>query len=524
MESVILFDDLLTAGTSRHGNAVAVCDRGETCSYATLHLRVGEVAAGLQRAGVKRGDRVGIHLPKSLDEIIFTFATSRLGAIFVNVNYSWTAEQLEYVIKDCGIEILLTDVRRMNSLKRNSPFFSGVRIYASVGLESEGAEAPLLKTVPGVIDADLAALLYTSGSTGKPKGVMLTHRNLIAGAQSVASYLQNTCDDRILSILPLSFDYGLSQVTTSFLSGASVVLQPVMMAAEILSSIREHGITGVAAVPTIWVQLVKYLAENDQVVENLRYVTNSGGKIPRAVLEQMPRVFPGADIFLMYGLTEAFRSSYLPPELFREKMGSMGRAIPNVELFVVNDETGVCGPGEEGELVHRGSLIGKGYWGNPEATAEKIRPNTHLRHLIGDEPVLHSGDLVEWDNDGFLWFVGRADGLIKCSGFRISPEEVEDHFFRMNHVKAVAAFGVPDEILGEAVHVAVCVDPFSGEGDGWSELERGFQRACRQSMPNYMVPRTIHLWEGTFPLTSSGKLDRPRIKGTLLSGIRNSGE
>lgn len=520
MESVFVFDDLLTINATGSGDSTAIVHHEEVVSYIELTNRVGITAARLKQRGVKRGDRIGVHLPKSIDEIVFTFAISRLGAVFVNVNYSWTAEQLRYVAADCGISLVVTDQRKRNALIKHPEQPLQFQAIATHEIEAESTVEPIQRIDPCVIDMDLAALLYTSGSTGQPKGVMLTHRNLIAGAQSVASYLHNDREDRLLSLLPLSFDYGLSQVTTAFLTGASVVLLSVSMPSELASSLRAHHITGFAAVPTVWVQLVKYLSDSDQTIEGLRYVTNSGGKIPNAILDVMPRVFPDADIFLMYGLTEAFRSSYLPPECFKEKMGSMGRAIPNVELFVVHPETGVCGVEQEGELIHRGALISKGYWDKPEATAEKIKANPHLRHLIGDEPVLHSGDIVKWDADGFLWFVGRADGLIKCSGFRISPEEVEDYFFQMDKVKTAVAFGVPDETLGEAVHVAVFTDIGSYTPESLPEFEIELLRFCQRKMPNYMVPRKIHFWEGAIPLTSSGKLDRPRIKEAIFAQLR----
>jgi acyl-CoA synthetase (AMP-forming)/AMP-acid ligase II len=237
----------------------------------------------------------------------------------------------------------------------------------------------------------------------------------------------------------------------------------------------------------------------------LRYVTNSGGKIPGTILEAMPRVLPGVQIYLMYGLTEAFRSTYLPPELFHRKAGSIGRAVPNVEVFVVDPTTGSCGPGEVGELIHRGSLVSRGYWGDPALTAERIRPNPHLAPLIGDEPVLHSGDLVRLDDEGYLWFVGRADGMIKCSGYRISPTEVEEVLYQSEVVEDAVAFGVPDELLGQAVHAVVALRP------GRTADEAALRRFCEPRMPTYMVPARIRVWDGALPRTANGKLDRPAV-------------
>ena len=372
--------------------------------------------------------------------------------------------------------------------------------------------ADLQPPPPVGIDSDLAALLYTSGSTGQPKGVMLTHLNLLAGARSVAKYVHNSAGDRVLSLLPFSFDYGLNQLTTMFLVGGTVVLQKVMMPAEVVKSLGKYRITGFAAVPPAWIPVVRYLADNPTALPDLRYVTNSGGKIPGNILELMPKVFPGVQIYLMYGLTEAFRSTYLPPELFQKKMGSIGRAIPNVETYIVDEMIGICGPGQQGELVHRGSLISLGYWGRDDATNEKIRPCPQLKHLIGDEKVCYSGDLIRIDEDGYYWFVGRRDGMIKSSGFRISPTEVEDIVSKSGAVTHVVAFGTADELLGEAVEVAV-----TGL-DGRKLDEAALLAYCKQNMPHYMVPRKIHLWPGDMPRTGSGKLDRPAIVTTCLAG------
>jgi acyl-CoA synthetase (AMP-forming)/AMP-acid ligase II len=353
------------------------------------------------------------------------------------------------------------------------------------------------------LEQELAAILYTSGSTGKPKGVMLTHHNIVTGARAVARYLKLGEDERLLSVLPYSFDYGLNQLTTMMLMGGTIVHQPVAMAAEIVRAIEEHRITGLAAVPPLWNQIVRLLDRSPRELPSLRRITNSGGKIPSNILERIPTVFPKVDVYLMYGLTEAFRSTFLAPEKFTAKMGSMGQAIPEVEVHVIKHGQGLAGPGEEGELVHRGPLISRGYWGKPEATAAKIRPCPELAHLIGDEPVVYSGDIVRIDADGDLWFVGRNDAMIKTSGFRVSPEEVEEKLSRSGIVGDVVAYGVQDDDLGEAIHVAL--SPLPGFDHD------ALMRHCRREMPHYMVPRAIHVWGEAMPRTSSGKLARPDV-------------
>jgi acyl-CoA synthetase (AMP-forming)/AMP-acid ligase II len=229
----------------------------------------------------------------------------------------------------------------------------------------------------------------------------------------------------------------------------------------------------------------------------------------------MPEVLPGVSIYLMYGLTESFRSTYLPPDQFERKKGSMGYAIPEVRIFVVDPERGVCGPGETGELVHTGKLISRGYWRDPEATESRIRPCEHLRDVLGDEKVVFSGDLVRTDEDGCLWFEGRRDDMIKCSGYRLSPTEVEDVAYSSGMITAAVAFGVPDPLLGQRVHLAV-----EHEGAGAIDLD-ALLTFCRRGMPSYMVPE-LHAWPGRMPRTVSGKLDRKTVVRTLT--LRAEGE
>ncbi len=505
--------DLLSASARSRPDHPALVAGASEVTYAELSERVDAVAGWLLERGVRRGDRVGIHLNKSVEEVVGIFAVARIGAVWVDVHYQWTLEQLAYVVGDCGIRHLLTDARKARAIL-DSPLAAALDAILALGRAPDDARctgwddvlpvgSPKMR---GPIGPDLAALLYTSGSTGRPKGVMVTHRNVVDGARIVASYLGNTPDDRLMGLLAFNFDAGLSQLTTAFLVGATVVLQRVPMASEVVKTALEQRVSGIGAVPPAWVPIVRLLEETGQRLPDLRYVTNTGGKLPRPVLEAMPRVFPGVDVFLMYGLTEAFRSTYLPPELFASRMGSIGRAIPDVEIFVVDPEQGIRGPGGEGELVHRGALVSRGYWGRPEETRARIRPNPHLAALIGDEPVCHSGDLVRLDEDGCLWFVGRLDGMLKSSGFRLSPTEVEEVAQASGLIGEAVAFGVEDEELGQRVHLAVSPRP----GVDAVDVE-ALARSCRSNMPSYMVPARIHAWIGTMPLTANGKIDRPAV-------------
>jgi acyl-CoA ligase (AMP-forming) (exosortase A-associated) len=512
--------DLLAKNLADNIDHPALAHGNIKVSYGDLGQQVDTIAALLLENGVQRGDRVGIYLPKSIEEVVATFAIARIGAVFVNINYQWTLHQLQYVINDCNIRILFTDQHRIRKIE-NSELISQLDHVVVKDGTRESPKTTLWGNIPeitftlarGAIDTELAALLYTSGSTGNPKGVMLTHSNIIQGARSVACYLKNTSADRVLGLLPMSFGYGLSQITTMFLVGGTVVLQPVMMPAEIVKSVTSQQVTGIAAVPPAWMPIVRYLQDVKTDLPSLRYITNSGGKIPPTILKAMPEVFPNVDIYLMYGLTEAFRSAYLPPHLFHEKMGAIGQAIPNVELYVVDSDKGLCELGETGELIHRGSLISLGYWNNPEATADKIKPCKHLQHLIGDEKVLFSGDMVRIDEDNILWFVSRIDSLIKSSGFRISPTEVEDIVYESGLVSDVVAFGKEDNLLGQAVQIAAApIDETPMPVDELMEY-------CRQNMPNYMVPQKVHDWNGQMPRISSGKIDRQKVIAACMEKL-----
>ena len=350
----------------------------------------------------------------------------------------------------------------------------------------------------------MAAILYTSGSTGKPKGVVLSHRNMLAGAYSVAEYLGNHADDRLLAVLPFSFDYGLSQLTTAFVVGARAVLMDYLLPRDVVNTVTREGITGLAAVPPMWVQLAQ-LEWPQAAVDSLRYITNSGGAMPRATLDTLRRSLPKTAPFLMYGLTEAFRSTYLPPVEIDHRPDSMGKAIPNAEILVVREDGTPCAPGEPGELVHRGALVGLGYWNDPVKTAERYRPAPGQNPgLPIPELAVWSGDTVRMDEEGFLYFIGRKDDMIKTSGYRVSPTEVEEVIYGSGQVAEAAALGIPHPGLGQAV-VAV-IKPLREDFN-----ENELITHCKQHLPNFMVPLQVTARSGDLPRNPNGKIDRKRL-------------
>lgn len=450
-------------------------------------------------------------------------AASAAGAAFVPINPLLKAEQVGYILRDCGVRVLVTSGDRFELLRSTLGQCAALRavvVTSEAGAESMSGAAyqtmswaelgtGISSSSPHVvIDTDVAAILYTSGSTGKPKGVVLSHRNMVSGAVSVAQYLGNTAEDRLLAVLPFSFDYGFSQLTTAFSVGASVSLLDYLLPNDVIKAVVRDCITGLAGVPPLWVQLAQ-LKWPDEAAETVRYITNSGGKMPRATLVRLREALPRSKVFLMYGLTEAFRSTYLPPEELDRRPDSIGKAIPNAEIMVVREDGAPCEAHEPGELVHRGSLVAMGYWNDPDKTAERFRPAPHRDPaLVLPEMAVWSGDTVYRDAEGFLYFVGRRDDMIKTSGYRVSPTEVEEVVYASGLVAECAAIGVPDERLGQAV-VVIAVGEQANE-----DTTQAIIAACRQHLANFMVPSRI-VWRDQLPRNPNGKIDRKTLAAEL---------
>jgi acyl-CoA ligase (AMP-forming) (exosortase A-associated) len=351
----------------------------------------------------------------------------------------------------------------------------------------------------------MAAILYTSGSTGKPKGVVLSHRNIVAGAESVAQYLENRASDRILAALPLSFDAGFSQLTTAFLVGARVTLINYLLPRDVIDAVSNERITGLTAVPPLWIQLAA-MKWPPAVTEHLRYIANTGGRMPKATLDKLRSSLPKTAPFLMYGLTESFRSTYLPPAEVDRRPDSIGKAIPNAEVLVVREDGSPCAPREPGELVHRGALVSLGYWNDPAKTAERFKPAPNQpAGLTMPEMAVWSGDTVMRDEEGYLYFIGRRDEMIKTSGYRVSPTEIEEVVYATGIVGEAAALGVSHPVLGQAI--VLVVTPAAGSS---VDCDRVLAE-CRQRLPNYMTPALIKPWAGSLPRNPNGKIDRKRL-------------
>jgi len=500
-------------------DAPALLFRNETCTYAQLHEEVQRVAGALLELGIAPGERIAVYLPKQFETVFALFGAAAAGACFVPVNPLLKPRQLAHILPHCNVRVLVTSPQRSEALREvlaNCP-----DLHTVVLVDGDTTDiAPLTGQrcidytqwrTTGVrrnghrrIDADMAAILYTSGSTGRPKGVVLSHRNLVAGANSVAQYLENCPADRLLGVLPLSFDAGLSQLTTAFSVGASVVLMDYLLPRDVLRAVARHAVTGLAAVPPLWNQL-RDLDWPAEAVASLRYITNTGGAMPVATTRALRAALPRTRIFLMYGLTEAFRSTYLPPEEVDSRPESIGRAIPNAEILVVDANGQECAPNEPGELVHRGALVSMGYWNDPEQTALRFRPAPGRPGEIPTQEIaVWSGDQVVKDEQGYLYFIGRKDEMIKTSGYRVSPAEIEEVAFGSGMITGAAALGLPHGTLGQAILLVVTATSRSVDE---TPLEQALVEHCRRDLPNFMVPQAV-LVRDTLPQNQNGKIDR----------------
>ncbi len=507
------------------GEAPALTMRDVTLTYAELAGELDRFASGIRGQGLARGDRVAIYLEKRLENVVAMFGTAAAAGAFVPINPLLRPAQVGHILADCGVRFLVTTAERLALLRDELDQLGGIERVIVVGAEGdlaggvpddvidwEAITAPesAPAQLPTTIDIDMTAIFYTSGSTGLPKGVVLSHRNLVAGAHSVAEYLGNGPEDRILSVLPLSFDAGFSQLSTGFAAGAEVVMTEYLLPRDVVRLCAKHQVTGLTGVPPLWIQLVEQ-EWSPGATEHLRYFANTGGRMPRATLDKLRAIFPDAAPYLMYGLTEAFRSTFLDPAEVDQRPDSIGKAIPNAEVLVVREDGTLCEPGEHGELVHRGALVSMGYWNDPDATARRFKPAPRIDHGIPtQELAVWSGDLVVADEEGFLFFVGRDDEMIKTSGYRVSPTELEEAVYETGMARDVVALGIEDSRLGQAIALAVAptgdVDAF--ESDALLAELRG-------SLPGYMVPRRVEVM-ADLPRSPNGKFDRTAIREGMV--------
>jgi acyl-CoA ligase (AMP-forming) (exosortase A-associated) len=486
-------DHLLLSGC---GDAPAMVTKTVTFSYAEAEIAVGRLAAALAALNLGKGARVATWLPKTIDACLMPLAAVRAGLVHIPVNPVLKRAQVAHILHDSGASLLLTSAARAATLDASDLGLCTLWIEGHV----PAADA----MPPSQADPhDLAAILYTSGSTGRPKGVMLSHENLWLGAVSVAHYLKLTPDDRTLAVLPLGFDYGQNQLFSTWHAGGAVMPFDYLVAKDVVKAIANFGITTLAAVPPLWLQLVD-CEWPIGAADTVRRLTNSGGALTPQLIGRMRHTFPVADIYPMYGLTEAFRSTYLSPALVGSHPTSMGTAIPFAEIMVVAADGREAAPGIPGELVHAGPLVAQGYWQDPVRTAERFRPAPLWSQSGG--MAVWSGDTVKCDADGLFYFVGREDEMIKTSGHRVSPLEIEEAALASGVVAEAVAHGVSDPRMGQAIRLIV-----RGSGD-----DAALIRYLKAELPSHMQPRVID-WRDDLPRNANGKIDRALLRAEVTA-------
>lgn len=475
---------------------IALIDKAGTLDFAGLERAVGAVAGWLAVQGFAPGDRVATWLPKSRIACLMPLAAPRAGLVHVPINPLLKRAQVAHILSDSGARLLVTQEMRASMLEAGDVGECRVVSENEVTLDGEGL--PSSTAAPEA----LAAILYTSGSTGLPKGVMLSHANLWLGAISVAHYLKLGPEDRTLAVLPLSFDYGQNQLFSTWAAGACVVPLDYLTPRDIVKAVGREGITTLAGVPPLWVQVLEaeWPAET-----SLRRLTNSGGPLTPTLVRGLRARFPTADLYPMYGLTEAFRSTYLDPSLVDAHPDAVGSAIPFAEVMVVRADGSRAAPGEPGELVHAGPLVAHGYWRDAERTAVRFRPAPDFSEYGGT--AVWSGDTMAIGPDGLLRFVGREDEMIKSAGNRISPTEVEQAVVAGGEAAEAVALGVADARLGQAILVVA-------RGDGARDAE--LRARLKRDLPNFMQPARIE-WRAELPRNANGKLDRAALKAELVT-------
>jgi acyl-CoA synthetase (AMP-forming)/AMP-acid ligase II len=483
---------MLLATAAGDSERPAIIDGDTTTGYGQLAARSLGVARTLQTVGVEPDDRVAVFLQRGGDAAAAFFGVLASSAIAVTVNESLRPRQVEYILNHADATVLLTSSDLIRRLPR--PLETAARVLDINDIPTSGDFQPAPR-----VGSDVAHIIYTSGSTGLPKGVTISHANLWAGMTAVVDYLGIAADDRIASLLPFSFDYGLNQLLCCTGTGAALVVERSPIPHRIVETLRSREVTVLPAVPPLWLQLLTVEGLRDQRLPALRVMTNTGGRLPVDAVRQLRRCQPHADLVLMYGLTEAFRSTYLSPEAVDRKPGSIGKAIPGAEILVLNEQLERCKPGETGQLVHRGATVALGYWNDLETTSLIFRPHPLRPPGTPDtEQVVFSGDLVYQDEDGDLFFVSREDKLIKTLGYRVSPDEVADALYGSGEVVEALVTSEPDELRGARIVAYVVL------ADG-GRLDR-LKAFCARELPRYMQPSRIEV-RSALSRTPSGKHD-----------------
>ncbi len=506
-----LLHDFLEAAAARHPDRVAVVANGKRVTYAEVETQANAIAHTLQRLGVTRGDRVLVFADNTIETAVSFWAALKANAVPSIINPLTKHDKLAYLLNDCRAKVLVTDAHLSATADAGAAMATSLRHVIVTGAFdaarlphapdamawAAALDAPAEPPPRHNLDIDLAAIIYTSGSTGDPKGVMLTHHNMLTATRSIITLLDLRHDDVVLAVLPLAFNYGLYQMIMTFAVGGRLVLErSFAYPAQILNVMADEKVTGFPGVPTMFSVLAAMRDVSQLDLSAVRYVTNTAAPLTKKHIDVLRRMFPSARIFSMYGLTECKRCTYLPPEDLQRKPESVGIAIPNTEMWIVDEAGGRVGPNVIGQLVIRGGTVMKGYWEKPEATAQMLRPGP-----LPGEQVLYTGDLCRLDEEGYLYFVSRMDDIIKTRAEKVAPREVESAIMNITGVKEAAVIGVPDELLGQAIKAFVVLEP------GVALTPKAFMLECQKRLESFMVPKHVELIDA-LPRTTTGKITK----------------
>jgi len=543
----VLLQNFLEESAKRFPDKVALIHRGERVTYKEINERANRVSLLLQARGIERGDRVAIFLENSVEAVISLFGILKADAVFLMLSPQLKTRKLIYILNDCKARGLIIHTDKLDIISGHFNSVPSVKVVVLAGSKgkipkidgpetlswdevdkvkspcsllltpySSGSAPSALRPVPcgsapapcalspappRNIDLDLATIIYTSGSMGDPKGVMLTHLNMMSAATSITTYLENVSEDVIIDVLPLSFDYGLYQVLMTFKFGGTIVLErSFAYPYEAIKQMVKERVTGFPGVPTIFAILLQMEDLGRYDLNCLRYITNTAAALPIEHIQKIRKVFPQAKLYSMYGLTECKRVSYLPPEELDRRPGSVGRGMPNEEVWIVDENGNRVGSGVVGELVVRGSNVMRGYWGDPETTDKVLRPG-----LLPGEKVLYTGDLFKTDEQGFLYFIGRKDDMIKTRGERVSPKEVENAIYGLEGIGEVAVIPVADDILGQAIKAFVV------PRNGCVLSAKDVLKHCKKELEELAIPKYVE-FRDVLPKNPSGKIDKLALK------------
>ena len=502
----MLLHNYLQRPATRLPDKIALVTGERRLSYGSIFAFARGLAAYLHSHGLQKGDRVAVYLDNCAEAVISIFAILQAGGCFVVVNHTAPQERLGYIVNHCAAKFLIapshaldrvTEARRICQHPFDLIVIGADSLPAGAINFNEACSCTSTSFLPKVIDQDLAAIIYTSGSTGEPKGVTFAHRNIDSAVDSIVEYLEHSEDDVVLGVLPLSFGYGLLQLLVTFKTSGRLVLEKGFgYPYEIIKRMKSERVTGFAGIPTMYAILTQLESIAKEDLAFLRYITNAAAGIPPSFIPKLQKIFPHTKIFLMHGLTECLRTTYLPPDQLDRRPTSVGTGMPNVELWIEDAEGHRLPNGQTGELVVRGSNIMLGYWNDPATTARVV---TQGRYPW--ERTLHSGDLFRTDEEGYFYFVARKDEIIKSRGERISPKEIEDVLYQIDEVHEARVIGVPDPILGQAIRAEIVLK------DGRALTERDVKAYCKQHLEDFKTP-TVVAFVTALPKTAGGKIKR----------------